>query len=270
MIAAWLTLALAAPTEERVVALGGAVTEVVYALGAGDALVGVDTSSVYPPDARALPKVGYHRQVSAEGVLSLRPTLVLATDQAGPPEALELLASAGVDVLTLPGEPTVAAAEARIERTAQRLGAEPQGRALVASMQEELASLAPLAAPRRVAVLFGRGAGSLMVAGTDTAAEAMIRLAGGTPAITAYEGYQPLTPEALVAAELDLLVTTSSVVAAAGGEAALWAQPALAAVPAVQRGDVVVVDDLLLLGFGPRLGQGAAALHDALRSRSAP
>jgi iron complex transport system substrate-binding protein len=77
-----------ADSLQRLVSVNGSVTEVVYALGAQGQLVGVDTTSKYPPETQKLPNVGYQRQLSAEGVLSLQPSLVLVTEDAGPPTAL--------------------------------------------------------------------------------------------------------------------------------------------------------------------------------------
>ena len=90
-----------ADTPKRVVSVGGALTETVYALGAGELLVGSDTTSYYPEAAANSPKVGYQRALSAEGILSLSPDLVIMTDEAGPPPVLAQLNSAGVNMLTL-------------------------------------------------------------------------------------------------------------------------------------------------------------------------
>ena len=123
----WLGLGCAQQAEEpvqqaaRIVSLGSPVTELVYALGRGDSLVGRDSSSLFPEEALALPDVGYHRQLSAEGVLSLAPSLVLATAHAGPPEAIEQLRAAGVTVLLLPEEATAEGARARGQLAPERL-----------------------------------------------------------------------------------------------------------------------------------------------------
>ena len=91
----------------RIVSLGGAVTEIVFALGYGQKVVGVDASSSYPEAVSDIAKVSYHRRLSAEGIISLAPTLVIATTEAGPPEVIQQLRSAGITILILPHEPTV-------------------------------------------------------------------------------------------------------------------------------------------------------------------
>lgn len=251
-------------SPQRVVTLGGTLTEIVYALGAEDRLAGVDASSVFPASARQLPQVGYYRQVGAEGILSLAPDLVIASEEAGPPAALALLEQAGVPVLRLSSEPSAGAAVARIEAVGAVLERSSQATAAAAALRRALAEVEPLDPSPTVAFVFGRGAGSLVVAGTGTAAEAMIRLGGGTPAITGYEGYKPLTPEALVVAAPEVIVSTTRVVEGLGGLDGLAALPAVAATPAAAQGRLVVLEDLLFLGFGPRLGAGAKALNEAL------
>ena len=125
--------------SERIVTLGGTITEIVFALGAGERVVGVDASSSFPAAAERLPKVAYHRRLSAEGVLSLSPTLIIATTEAGPPEALRQIESAGVRLLILPHEATVDGAVDMIEGIARDLGARDTGAALVRNLKEDLA-----------------------------------------------------------------------------------------------------------------------------------
>ena len=257
-----------ASDSSRIVTLGGTITEIVFALGAGERVVGVDASSSFPEAVNQLPKVAYHRRLSAEGVLSLRPTLIIATTEAGPPEAIQQLESAGVTVLVLPHDPTVENAIAKIERIAAALEVQARGTALIQALKEELSqvqSASPqIAAQAKILFLYARGQGTLMVAGQDTAADTMIDLAGGTNAIQGYSGYKPLTSEAAVAAAPDLILLMDSGLESIGGAQGLWQLPGLALTPAGQQGRVLSMDGLFLLGFGPRLGQAVLALNEAL------
>ena len=252
----------------RIVSLGGTITEIVFALGAGERVVGVDASSSFPEAANQLPKVAYHRRLSAEGVLSLRPTLIIATTEAGPPEAIQQLESAGVTVLVLPHEPTVENAIAKIERIAAALNVQAHGTALIQTLKEELqqvqSAIPQTAAQAKILFLYARGQGTLMVAGQDTSADTMIGLAGGTNAVQGYSGYKPLTSEAAVAAAPDLILLMDSGLESVGGAQGLWQLPGLALTPAGQQGRVLSMDGLFLLGFGPRLGQAVLALNQAL------
>lgn len=276
-LAAPLALPLGSPLiptaraeERRLVTLGSAVTETVFALGAGAEVVGVDSSSVWPVEAAGRPQVGYHRQLSAEGVLGLRPTHVLATDEAGPPAALAQLASAGVRVVSLAAPYDPAGAAARIRAIAEALGRPEEGKRLAATLEAEFAAAARFVAQSsarpRVLFVYARGAGTLQVAGRDNAADAMIRLAGGENAVTGFDGYRPLTPEAAIGAAPDVVLLTSRGTSSVGGADAVWSLPGLALTPAGRARRLVVFDDLLLLGFGPRAGAGATALAAALRA----
>ena len=256
----------------RIVTLGGTITEIVFALGAGERVVGVDASSSFPAEADQLPKVAYHRRLSAEGVLSLEPTLVIATTEAGPPEAIEQLGSAGPTVLVLPHEPTVEGAVDMIDRIAAALGLRDRGAVLIRTLEEDLRqvrSLVPEAGPvAKVLFLYARGQGTLMVAGQDTGADTMIDLAGGANAVQGYSGYKPLTSEAAVAAAPDVLLLMDSGLESIGGARKLWELPGLELTPAGQQGRVLSMDGLLLLGFGPRLGEAALRLNRALYGSS--
>jgi iron complex transport system substrate-binding protein len=263
----------------RLVIAGGTLTEIVFALGAGDQIVGADTSSVYPPPATTLPRVGYQRTLAAEGILSLRPTAVLATAEAGPPAVLEQLRSAGVAVRIVACDPTPDGAVSAIREASRLLGREAAGESLVAALERQLAEAqgqgdgdAP--APR-VLFIYARGPGTLLVSGTDTPADAIIRLAGGTNAVNGYRGFKPLTSEGLVAAAPDVLLIPDRGLESLGGVKALLGLPGVALTPAGREARVVAMDDLYLLGFGPRLGQAvqdlARRLHpDRRAAQTAP
>lgn len=267
---ALLALLAAAPAaaEQRLVSTAGPITEIVYALGAGDALVAVDSTSTYPPAAGALPQVGYMRALSAEGILSVRPTLLLASADSGPPRVFEQLAAAGVAMAVIETAHDSAGVAGRIRRIARLIGRADAGDALAASVSARFTRIAAAvhAAPSRPRVLFviGAGRGAPMAAGTGTAADAMIRLAGGTNAVTAYHGYKPLSVEAAAAAAPDVLLAMSQTLADIGGESAFLALPSIAVLPAARAGRLIAMDGMYLLGFGPRTPEALADLARAL------
>lgn len=254
--------AAAAKGLPRVVSVGGALTEIVYALGAESLLVGSDTTSLYPPAAQQTPKVGYARSLSAEGVLSLRPTVLLATAEAGPPAVIAQLSAAGVRVVRAQSGHGFEALSANVRLVgealqriteAQRLGAQldSQWRDVRATIK------APAKAPRVLFVL-SHVASNVQVSGEGTAAHAMISLAGAANALAGFTGYRPLTAEAAVAAAPDLILTTAQGAEAVGGVDRLLAQPGLALTPAGRARRVLALDALYLLGGGPRLPQAVA------------
>ncbi len=252
----------------RIVSVGSALTEIVYTLGAEGQLVGVDTTSLYPEAAKALPQVGYMRALSAEGVLSLKPTLVIATTAAGPATTLDQLRATGVEVLVLPDHYDYDSVIAKIAAVGRVTGKEAEAAAMIARGRADMAELAKQLATAtgkpRVLFLLSMGGGAPQAAGRDTAADGIIRLAGGTNAIDSYAGYRPLTPEAVLASRADFVLVTRQTVQAMGGIEAVLNQPSLRQTPAGRAGKVLQFDTLLLLGFGPRTPQAAQELAMAL------
>ena len=256
----------------RIVSLGGPVTEIVFALGLGDQVVAVDISSTHPPEATTLPQVGYLRAISAEGVASMRPDLMIGTEDAGPPAALEQLRALKTPLILVPAEHSAEGARIKIREVAKALKRVQGGERLVAALDRDLAAArarldtakAASHSPPRVLFVYARGQGALSVSGRETAADAMIALAGGVNAVTGYTGYKPLTPEALAAASPDVILLTTAGLQSLGGLQGLLAQPGVGLTPAARAQRIIALDDELLLGFGPRLGRGVLELARAL------
>lgn len=261
--------ACAAAAQARVVAAGGAITEIVHALGEGERLVGVDTTSTWPDSARTLPKVGYLRSLSAEGLLSLAPSLLLASDGAGPPPVLAQVEAAGVRVRRLPSVHGPDGLAVNVRAVAAALGVPERGetlaRELSAQWAQAAAAVTRMAGSPRVLFILSHAAAP-MASGSGTAADAMIGLAGARNAVDGFEGYKPLTAEAAVVAAPDVILTTREGLAAIGGVEALLRRPGLALTPAARSRRVVAVDALRLLGFGPRLPDTVVELAQALRA----
>ncbi len=255
-----------APT--RVVALGGDVTATMYLLDAGDMLVGVDSTSEWPAAAGGLPDVGYLRQLHTEGILSLTPDQVIASHDAGPPLVLDQLRRAGVDVHVLERARDAATVLANIRRIGRWLGHEDRAEALAERLRKRYAALtASVAAMEhrpRVLFLMAAGNGSPMVAGRGTAADRAIALAGGRNAGEGFDGYKPVSAEALVAMAPQVVVLMREFEQAAGGVDGVLRQPGMAQTPAGRARRVVFVDGQALLGFGPRNAEAEQHLQRML------
>lgn len=261
--------------QDRVLSIGGGVTEVVAALGETGRLVGRDTTSTYPAMVTDLPDVGYMRALSPEGVLSVAPDLILLTEGAGPPETLETLRETGVKLVRVPEGHTPEAVLEKIRTVAGALGVADKGEALAARLDAEmtaaLAQVAQDSGPKpRVLFILSNAGGRLTGAGAGTSAAAMIALAGGQNALTGFDGYKALGDEAIAAAapEVILMMARRGEDAGGHGVADLASHPALAATPAAKAGRVVRMDGMLLLGFGPRTPEAITALHAALHPKA--
>ncbi len=259
----------AATPATRLVVVGGALTEIVYVLGEGHRVIGVDTTSVWPPAATQLPQVGYQRTLAAEGVLSLRPDLVLVSDDAGPPAVLAQIREAGVPMVIIDTEDSPKGLLDKITQVAALVGQPADGERLATRLRAEMEALAQQVAQvsdrPRVAFLLSAGRGVNLAAGRDTAAHAAIELAGGRNALADYSGYKPVNPEAMIAAAPEVLMTTQRTLDELGGVDGLLALPGAALTPAADAQRIEAMDALFLLGFGPRtpaaLRELAARLH---------
>lgn len=268
-LSAGASLADPHPDAKRIVAIGGSVTEFVYALGQQHRLVARDTTSYYPAEAMALPDVGYMRQLSAEGVLSVRPDLILAEEGAGPPAAVALLKAAGVPFEEIPTGASPDGLLAKADAVTRALAVKDDG--LQSRLRDDLDTAATAAASvtRRQRVLFVLSAqgGRLLAAGEGTEAQAMIELAGATNAVEGFQGYKPLTHEAVIAAAPDTILMMDrgdGQIDHEAQKAQVLAMPAIAATPAGKAQRLIRMNGLYLLGFGPRTGRAALDLHRAL------
>lgn len=251
---------------QRIVPLTGDVAEIVWALGLGDQVVGVDTSALYPAEAAAKqPKIGYQRQLSAEGILSLKPTIAIGTAEAGPPEVIEQLKQAGVRVETVSVPSTVDDVPARIRAVAKALGVAAQGEALASTTAAEItvAKKTPTGSGPRVAFLYVRGLQTAMLSGTGTRAATMLSATGfvDAGATSGVQGYKNITPEALAAAKPDVLVLLDAGLQSVGGIDGLLKLPGVAQTPAGANRRIVSLEDSYLLNLGPRTG---SALRDLI------
>jgi len=256
-----------AESPTKIITLSGNVTETVFALGLGEKVAGVDSSSLYPVEATAKPQVGYHRRINAEGLLSLSPDLIIATDAAGPPEVVEQIRKAGIPMAVLSSEATLEGAQSRIEQISKLLDKEKEGHVLVWEMQDKIKMVTKPKTPPKVLFIYARGGGTQNVAGLETSANAMIELAGGVNAVTEYTGYKPMNAEAILAAQPDYILFTARGLESVGGAEEMKKLPGLSETPAAKNDNIISIDDLLLLGFGPRTAEGVLQLSNAIQNK---
>lgn len=264
-----LTIPASADTSQtRVISLGGSVTEIVAALGAGDLLVARDSTSTYPENITELPDVGYIRALSPEGVLSLTPDLILAEDGAGPAEAVAVLQAGGIPFVVMPNRPTAQGVSDKISAVAAALGREEAGAMLsaqvTAGFAEAKARADAVTEPQTVLFVLTVQGGPIMAGGEESSAAGIIELAGGVNAATGFSGYKPITDEAVIAAAPDVILMMDREGDLAISNDDILSNPALASTPAAKSGRIIRMDGMLLLGFGPRTPKAALALNTAL------
>ena len=256
----------------RVLAVGGSVTEILYALGLQDQIIAVDTTSVYPREALAdKPNVGYMRSLSAEGVLSLNPTLILALEGAGPPNVIDVLQKASVQFIAVRDDPTATGAVDKIRFISRVMGVREPGEKLALSVETQLKHLEQAVArlPHRQSVLFvlSLSNGRPMVSGANTSAHGILALAGADNAITQFDGFKPVSDEAIIAGAPDAILMMRHVAATTKADD-LFALDALAVTPAGEARRLISMDGQYLLGFGPRTARAARDLANELYPES--
>lgn len=271
----------ASQLPQRWVSAGGALSEWVAALGGESKLVGVDTTSQHPASLKALPSIGYQRQLSAEGILSLRPQVLVGTEEMGPPPVLAQIRSAGVQVEMFSARPDLPALKGNLQHLGALLGSEAKARELFTGYEQALEQqkrwVATAQATHKapgVLMLIGNAGGKPLIAGKDTAADWMLQQAGGRNLAT-HSGYKPFSVESLAGLSPEVLVFADRALTGEAARAALFKEnPILASTPAAKHARVFELDPTLLVGgLGPRLPQSLVQLSAdfyASQAKSAP
>ncbi len=274
--AALLSMTAVQAEEKRVIAIGSSITEIIYALGQEDRLVGRDRSSTYPADVLDLPDVGYRRALSPEGVLSVAPDLILALEGSGPADAVSVLQEAGVKYVTINDEFSRDGVIEKIRAVGVALGVEAEAEAekLAAKAAQQLdqaqerATVAAGADPLSVLFILSAQDGEITVGGADTQADSIIRMAGGENAAAGVDGFKTMTPEALAVTAPDVILMMERRGNHATPDEELFALPAIQLTPAGQTKALIRMPGAYLLGFGPRTADAISDLSAALQRAS--
>ncbi|ARW11536.1 heme/hemin ABC transporter substrate-binding protein [Acetobacter ascendens] len=257
----------------RIASIGGTITETLYALGRSPAILAVDQTSTWPEQARKEKKdLGYMRAISSEGVLSLRPDLVLTMNDAGPPAAMDQLVASGIPVVFVDATPSPEAIEQRTRFLAGIVGAQAAGEQLCSALTGQFQQLEAWRATHtgkpRVLFIMRMTNNRPMAAGKGTAADAMISLAGGVNAGADMQGYKIVDQENLVALRPDIILLMDQT--ATSIRTALQADPGFKLTPAGRNNAFVSMEGERLLGFGLRTPQAALDLARMMAAVSHP
>ncbi len=261
-------LTLAAPfanaqVTQRIITAGSAITETVCALGDCDKIVAADRTSLYPGHIQQLPSIGYRSAISAEGILSLKPTMVIAEKEYVDDAVLQQLRSTGIRLVIVDERTSFEDTKRCIEQIATALGREKEGRTLIAHNESLLAEAKDLLANSThkpdVLCVYNRGTSTVSVAGKNTFA-AILHYAGASNALASVDGYKPLNTEALIAANPDFLLLTSTGLQSIGGVDGALKIPGVAQTDAGKKRRIIGIETLKLTNFGPRFGEAVKEL----------
>lgn len=255
------TVAAFADTS-RIAAIGGSITEIVYALGQQSHLVARDSTSRYPEAALQLPDVGYMRQLSPEGVLSVNPSGILALHGSGPKEAVDVLKKTSIPFIEVPERYSHEGILEKIRIVGKALGAEDKAETLAAEVDAKLKAAenqtASIKERKRILFVLSIQGGKILAAGSETAADGIVKLAGAVNAVEGFSGYKQMSDEAIVTARPDVILMMKNAGPTVSDDE-LFSHPSIASTPAGTARKVVRMDGGYLLGFGPRT---ADAIHD--------
>ncbi len=257
--------ATSANAEQKIISAGSAVTELLIALGQQDKIVAVDVTSQLP-QGMTRPMVGYHRQLSSEGLLATGANQVIGSDEMGPKTTLDQLKSAGIEVDIVNTKPTPEGLMERIDQLASLTHSEQKAQSVKHQVQKQLDELSKnkpqTGTEKKVLFLLIHEGRPANVAGKNTTPDEIIHLAGAlNPAAKELESYRPLSNEAIIEMQPDVvLVSTRSFKQMGGADAVLKALPMLAATPAGQQKKIIPIDGHALVG-----GLGLKSLDEARR-----
>ena len=261
----------ATKSDAKIIALNGTITELLYEMNLGNNIIGVDRTSTFPEATQSITNLGHITQLNAEAILALQPTIVLVDKKNESNEILEQIKTAGVQVEAIDIPYTLEGSIMATQQLNSLLSIETSTSALQEKITRNKAKIQAITATSekqpKVLFIYARGAQTLMVAGDNTFASAMIKIAGGTPAITEFESFKPLTPEALLANQPEVILLFDSGLESLANEEeqktaieGLLAIPGMDKTPAGKQKRIIAMDGAYLSGFGPRASDAALEL----------
>lgn len=247
-----------ADDSSRVTIAGGSLTEIVYLLEQENKLVAVDITSNFPEEAKQLPSIGYVRALSAEGVLSLSPSLILGEDDTGPPTVMEQLSRVGIQIEIIPEENSTDGIIKKVKCVAEILGVDENTKdktlAILNADAKELKLLTEMNKKESPKVMFilSMESGSPTVGGRDTSADGLIKMTGAVNVMDSFEGWKPVSTEAIIQAKPDFILISERGLNSFGSIEKLGQHPSLVFTPAAKNNNIIAMDGMAMLGFGPR------------------
>ena len=237
---------------------GGSITEIMYMIDAEDSIIAVDLTSNFPERARSHPQIGYVRALSAEGILSLDPTIIIGEDDMGPPAVLEQINRTGVEVAIISEKHNIEGIKSKIECVAEILNKKVEARELFDARLNPAIERLNIASERvsenqtKAIFILGLQSGSPLIGGMGTSANGLIEMIGAKNVLSSFEGWKPVSTESILMAEPDLILISNRGLSAFGDVESLRQHPALALTPAAKNNNIIAMDGMAMLGFGPR------------------
>jgi len=242
------------PKFSRVIAVANGSAEIISALGHKSILVGRDIAST-DDDLKSVEIVTSGHQLVAETIIEKQPDLLLIDASTGPTQALSVLRKSGINIVTIPESWSVEDIEGKIFAVAQAIGTPEDGQELVKKMSQSSSAKSSISSGTRIAYLYLRGGSAIyLIGGKGSGADSLINAIGAIDvgAQSLANPYNALSAEAMIDINPDLILVMSKGLESVGGVDGLVALPGIAQTSAGVNRKIIVVDDSLLLSFGPR------------------
>jgi iron complex transport system substrate-binding protein len=255
--------------KDRIVCVSKQLTELMFALHQGDKIVGVDLTSTYPPETKNITKVGYHRHLSAEGIISLDPTVVIHQNDVAPPEVMPQLKKVGIPVKVYPSAATLDSTKVLISMLGKEYGQDTAAQRIIAKLNSDLAKADSvvknyLTKPKVLIIHFGQQRNQYFVMGTRGTADAMLKLAGGLNAADT-SSFRDLSPEVIAREQPDVILATDFGWDRLGGSIEKFKQlPGINLTPAAKNGRIYRIEEHDLVYFGPRTGENVLLIAELI------
>lgn len=257
------------PDSTKIVSLNGTLSEIVAGLGLENNIVGTDVTSNYPESLKSKPKVGHNRNINAEGILALKPNLVIGLEKEVSPQLAEQFKASGIKLMLFSQEYSIKGTKDLIHMVGDSLKHQGKADSLIRVFDTEVTAAQKTinagAVKPKVLFIYARGTGTMMVGGTGTQVDHMITLAGGQNAVTGFEEYKPLTAEALVNANPDVILLFDTGLESLGGIKGISEVQGVKETNAGKNQKIVTMDGSLLSSFGPRLGKAIEELAQKIK-----
>lgn len=249
--------------QQRIVTAGSAVTETVCTLGNCHAIVASDRTSLYPPQIQSLPSIGYRSSISAEGIISQRPTVVIAEKDYVEDAVLAQVGSTGIKLLVIERDYSFEGTKGMITKIAAALEKQKEAEQLIKEMESQLLKASQLLKNTktnpRVLCVYNRGTASVSLAGSNTFSD-ILQYVGAQGVVKGVEGYKPLNTEGLIASRPDFMLFLDSGFESIGGVEGVLKIPGVAQTQAGKSRQIISMEALKLTNFGPRFGEAVTEL----------
>lgn len=248
----------------KIVSVGGSITETIIALGHEKELIGVDQSSIYPKEVTSkLPNVGYWLTLPQEGILSLKPEVVIISSQAEPKKVVESLPKYGIKTYIIDDKPSLESAKTKIKQIGEILGENKKASEIINRIENNISKMKEEIKDKnkpKVLFLFSRGEGTVMAAGTETKPGIMIDLAGGENAVNSKQ-YTKISSESILEMNPDVIITSNH-----AGESGLD-NNIVSSTNAGKNNQIYSMDMLLISGFTVRVDTALQELSCMLNNK---